>query len=140
MNEPIPATSEPLSGEDRRKRSTVAKLLQEENKTIVDFAKHMVTVSFSAVGVVLTLKEKWLPAEGAGRSTLLLAVAIVLFLAAALLCSLAVRVYRFRVSPSDYAEVDEELHRIAVLRHRLTSAGMLLAIVATGCTAVVVLL
>jgi hypothetical protein len=50
--------SSPPTDEDSRKRSAVKKLMQSENKVIVEFAKHLVTVDFSAMAVVLALKEK----------------------------------------------------------------------------------
>ena len=51
----IPAESSVLTEEDLRKRDIVEELMQSQNQRIVDFAKHLLTVSFSAIGVVLAL-------------------------------------------------------------------------------------
>jgi len=100
----------------------------------------LVTICFSAIGVVLALKDKWirgLPDEQV-KSTLL-AVAIALFLLGALISAMATRASRLRLSLSDYADVEGELSRLAGRRHYCTVASMGLIAVGVGVVAVVVL-
>lgn len=127
----IPGESSALTEEDSRKHDMVKELMQSQNKVIVDFAKHLMTVSFSAIGVVLALKDKWLSTDAPSHQELLLGIAIALFLATGLVATLAASAYIHRVSLSDYADVDAEQHRVARLRHRLTSLGFGLSAVAT---------
>ena len=133
----IPAQSSALTEEDSRKYEMTKELMQSQNKVIIDFAKHLMTVSFSAIGVVLALKDKWLGTAGRPHQELLLGIAIVLFLATGLLATIAVSAYIHRVSLSDYADVDAEVHRVARLRYRLTILGFALCLVATVIVAAV---
>jgi hypothetical protein len=123
------------SADDLRRVGLVEKLLETENKAISDFAKHVVTVSFTAIGVVLTLKEKWLGAAPPGAAKSALGVAIVLYLAAGALASLAAGAFEHKVSLSDFGEVDAELRRVARKRHRLVSAAFALSLLATALVA-----
>lgn len=127
----VHAESSAPTDEDVRKRDLVKELLKSENKAIADFAKHVVTVSFSAIGVVLALKDKWLDPHPSRPQILLLGFALLLYLAAALVASLAAGVYGHRVSLSDYEQIDAELHRVAAMRHRFTKLGLILTAVAT---------
>jgi hypothetical protein len=52
---------------------------------------------------------------------------------------MAAAVYRHRVSLSDYADVDAELHRIAKLRYKLTTVAFGLLLLATVVIAVIVI-
>jgi hypothetical protein len=135
----IPGESSALTDEDTRKRDIVKKLLKSENKSVAEFAKHLVTVAFSAIGVVLALKDKWLGANPTDQQKLLLGVALALYLAAAIVSSLAAGVYGHRVSLSDYGDVDAELHRVATFRHRLTNLGLTFVVAATIVVALVAL-
>lgn len=138
--EPIQGDSSPVTEEDTRKRGIVSDLILAENKSMVDFAKHLVTVSFSAVGVIVTLKSNWLAqATNAHRTTILLVVAIVLFLAAVVVSSAAIKVQRLRVSGVDYGDVERELGRIARGRYRLTLVAAALCVAAVALVAVAVL-
>jgi len=85
----VSGESSALTEEDQRKRKLVSKLIGSENKAIADFAKHLATIDFAAIGVVLTLKEKWLGASPPSWQQAALGLAIVLYLAAALLSSRA---------------------------------------------------
>jgi hypothetical protein len=125
--------------DDTRKRDLVKELMKSENKSITEFAKHQVTVAFSAIGVVLALKEKWLGEHASSQQRLLLGIALALYLAAALMSSLAAGVYGHRVSLSDYEEVDAELHRVATLRYRLMSFALILTAAATVIVALLAL-
>jgi hypothetical protein len=98
-----------------------------------------VTTGFSAIGVVLALKEKWLGAHAALWQKALLGSAVALFLVSTLLATMAAAVYRHRVSLSDYADVDAELHRIAKLRYKLTTVAFGLLLLATVVIAVIVI-
>lgn len=130
-DQPIAGTAGELTGEDVERRAIVSALMQAENPTIIDFAKHLVTVAFAAVGVVVTFADKWLGATGnAGPKRALLGGAIALMLAAAALAAYAASAATYRVSLSDYDDVDEELHRVARRRYALTRAAMLLLIAA----------
>lgn len=136
-NHVIHGESSALTDEDSRKRDLVKKLMKSENKAIAEFAKHLVTVAFSAIGVVLALKDKWLDSPASFQQRMLLSIALTLYLAAALMSSLAAGVYGHRISLSDYGDVDAELHRVATFRHRLTNLGLMFTAAAT---AVVVLI
>lgn len=130
MPEPIQAESVALTDEDTRKRDLVKQLMQAQTQRLVDFAKHLLTVSFSAIGVVLALKDKWIGANASNKK-LLLGIAMALFLITGLLATLAASVYTHRVSLSDYTDVDAEVTRVARLRYRLTWLGFTLAALAT---------
>lgn len=127
----IQARTAALTEDDRFKRGIVEELLKSQSERIVGFAKHLVTVSFSAIGVVLTLKEKWLGPVATPRQQLLLGVAIGCYLAGALVATLAVSAYAHKATLADYDDVDVELNRVARLRQRLTRAGFLLTVIAT---------
>jgi len=135
----IHGESSALSEEDARKRDLVKKLMESENKTIAEFAKHLVTVAFSAIGVVLALKDKWLDAHAPSQQRIMLGIALALYLAAGLISSMAAGLYGHRISLSDYEDVDAELHRVATFRHRLTSLGLMLTAAATVLIALVAL-
>jgi hypothetical protein len=134
---PILAESSTLTDEELRQRDTVKELVKSQNQRIVDFAKHLVTLSFSAIGVVLALKDKWLGANALPHQKLLLGIAIALLLATSLVATIASSVYTYRVSLSDYTDVDVELQRVAMLRYRLTYLGFGLFVLATIIIAVV---
>lgn len=127
---PIQAESVALTDEDTRKRDLVKQLMQAQNQRLVDFAKHLLTVSFSAIGVVLALKDKWIGANASNKK-LLLGIAMALYLITGLLATLAASVYTHRVSLSDYTDVDAEVTRVARLRYKLTWFGFSLAALAT---------
>ena len=114
-----------------------AALVQSENSRLVDVAKQLVTICFSAVGIVLTLKEKWLGASPSINARSALGAAIALYLCAAVLTMLAAGAYVHRVTTSDYDEVDAELHRVATIRFRLTTAGFVLILLATAIVSIV---
>jgi hypothetical protein len=135
----IPGESSMLTEDDARKRDAVNDLIRSQNKVIVEFAKQLVTLNFSAIGVVLALKEKWLGVSPPLQEKVLLGIAVALFLAAALLSTTAAGAYPHRVSLSDYSEVDEEIQRVARLRYRLTLLGFGASVVATILVAAVVL-
>jgi hypothetical protein len=138
-NRVIAGVSSALTEDDSHKRTVVKELIQSENKVIADFAKQLVTTGFSAIGVVLALKEKWLGAHAALWQKALLGSAVALFLVSTLLATMAAAVYRHRVSLSDYADVDAELHRIAKLRYKLTTVAFGLLLLATVVIAVIVI-
>ncbi len=135
----IRAQGAPVTNEDSRRYDLVKSVMQAQTKVIVEFAKLLVTVSFSAVGVVVALKDKWLGDDPPSYQEVLLGIAVALFLATALVATLAASSYVHRVSLSDYADVDAEVHRVATLRHRLTIAGYGLALAATAIVAAVAL-
>jgi len=58
----IVAESSSPTPDDERKRALVSQLLDSENGRLIDVAKHLATTCFSAVGVVLALHDKWVPA------------------------------------------------------------------------------
>ena len=127
----ITAESSTLDAEDVRKRDLVAKVIAGENSRLIEVAKHLVTLSFSAVGVVLALQDKWLVKPAPARLKVALGAAVVLYLVASVLATLAAGVYVHRISVSDYTEVDRELHRVATVRYRLSVAGLTLILIAT---------
>jgi hypothetical protein len=132
-------TSSVLTDEDKRKRGIVRQLIRSENKRLADYAKQVVTISFSAVGVVLGLKDKWLGKDAPSRQTAPLAIAIALFLGAGLLATLAAGIYRHRVSVSDFDDVDAELHRVAKHRYWLIIAAFVFLTIATIIVATIVI-
>src|SRR5262245_36029935 len=58
-DEVIHATSEEPSAEDARLRTLVTDLISQQNKAMIDLAKSMLTITFTAIGVVLALQEHW---------------------------------------------------------------------------------
>src|SRR4029078_13664506 len=72
----IVAESAPPTPEDERKRALVSQLLDSENGRLIDVAKQLATTCFSAVGVVLALHDKWVPAAAPPSVTTMLAGAI----------------------------------------------------------------
>src|SRR3954453_14749400 len=135
----VVGTSSALTGEDKRKRGIARQLFRSENKRLADYAKQLVTISFSAIGVVLGLKDKWLGKDAPSRQTGPLALAIALVLVAGLLSALAAGIYRHRVSLSDFDDVDAELQRVAKHRRRLIVAGFVFLMIATIIIAAIVI-
>jgi hypothetical protein len=136
--EVVQAQGEPLTAEDMRKKKLVDDLFQAQNKTIIEFAKHIVTVSIAAIGVELALKDKWLSGQAASRhGALILTIAISFFFLSAVICSATVCVQKIRVTSSDYENVDSELQRVASFRYRTTGAGVFFALLATCLTLIV---
>lgn len=138
-NRIISGESSTPTKDDSRKRTIVRDLVQSENKVVADFAKQLVTTGFSAIGVVLALKEKWLGADARLWQKAILGSAVALLLVSTLLATMAAAIYRHRVSLSDYADVDAELHRVATLRYKLTIASGALLLLATIVIAIVVI-
>ncbi len=138
-NRTISGESSAPTENDSRKRTIVNDLVQSENKVVADFAKQLVTTDFSAIGVVLALKEKWLGANAPVWQKALLGSAVALFLVSTLLATMAAAAYRHRVSLADYADVDAELHRIAKLRYRLTTLAFGFLLLATVVIATIVI-
>lgn len=133
----VTADSSPLSDDDTRKHELVKKLIVSENKTIREFAKHLATMAFSSIGVVLALQDKWVGQHPTCKQKLLLAAALMLYLISASLSSLAAGIYAHRVSLSDYGDIDTELHRVAKFRHRLTRFGLIFIAAGTIVVAIV---
>jgi hypothetical protein len=132
-DEVIHATSEEPSAEDARLRKLLTDLISQQNKTMIDLAKSMLTITFTAIGVVLALQEKWFGGPtltGAARGLVICALAA-LFLSVPVYLTV-IRGYRMAVSTTDYQLVEEELSRLATLRSRLVNVGMVL----TGLAAV----
>jgi|HubBroStandDraft_6_1064221.scaffolds.fasta_scaffold108265_2 hypothetical protein len=138
-NRTISGVSSAPTEDDSRKRTIVAELIQSENKAVIDFAKQLVTTSFSAIGIVLALKDKWLGANALLWQKSLLGCAVALFLVASLLATMAAAAYRHHVSLSDYTDVDAELHRVARLRYRLTVSAFGFLLLATLIIAIIVI-
>jgi xanthine/uracil/vitamin C permease (AzgA family) len=135
MGEVIDAESAPLTEDDKLRRELAKELIQSQNKTITEFARHMTTVSFAAVGVVLSLKREWVGASASDSANIGLGLAIALFLASAGISASAASVYSHRVTLSDYGEIEGELHRVARLRALLTRAAFALSALGTGIAA-----
>lgn len=126
-DEVIAASSEEPSAEDERLRALVTELISQQNAAVVDLGKTMLTVTFTAIGVVLAVHERGSDGLlGAGpHRALLIAALVALFLSVPVYLTV-VRGYRVAVSAADYQLVEEELSRLATLRNRLLSAGMTL--------------
>jgi hypothetical protein len=139
MSEIIEAESAPLTEGDKLRRELAKELVQSQNKAIAEFARHMTTVSFAAVGVVLSLKEKWVGDPAPEDATLGLGVAIALFLVAGGVSAFAASAFLHRITLSDYSEIESELNRVARRRAQLTRAAFVSAAVGTIVVAVVVL-
>jgi hypothetical protein len=132
-DEVIHATSEEPSAEDTRLRTLVTDLISQQNKAMIDLAKSMLTITFTAIGVVLALQENWFGGSeqtGAARG-LVVGALVALFLSVPVYLTV-IRGYRMSVSTTDYQLVEDELSRLATLRSRLVNAGMAL----TGLAAV----
>jgi len=125
--------------DDIRRRTIVDELMQAESKAIIEFAKTLVTLSFSAIGVVLALKDKWLGPNPPSWQRALLGCSVALFLATSLLATMAAAAYGHRVSLSDFGDVDAELHRVARRRYKLTMSAFGLALLAVMVTAAMVI-
>ena len=126
--------SEPIGDDDTTRRSLAVTVIEKSNEVSVDFAKQLVTVAFSATGLVLALKDKWLAADDTFGSVLL-AAGLVLFLASALTSTLAVAGRNVPVSLSDYQDVDADLVRIAHERAVITWVAVALLAVGALLTA-----
>jgi len=136
----IPAESEPVSEEDTRQRNLVTDLISKENSIVIDFAKSLVTLCISAIGVILALKDKWLHGvSGEQAKSRWLGVSIGLLLIASVISALAMRSSQLRVSLADYSGVEHELSRIAERRHYLTMVSIALIVGAAAIVAVTVL-
>ena len=119
----IKAVSSELTEQDIDKQSLVKDLIKSQNRVIVDFAKQLVTVSFSAIGVVLALRDKWLGQHPSQTAVILLAIAIAAFLTTGLMGLLSTNAFPHRVTLDDYDGVYAEVQRVARARARLTSVG-----------------
>ena len=135
----IPAESSARTDDDAQKQDLVKELVQSQNKVLIDFAKHLVTASFSAIGVVLALKDKWIGPSSMIGAKWLLGIAIALFMVSGVIATIAVGAFVHRVSLADYADVEIELHRVATRRYRLTRLSFALLLIATVLVATVAL-
>jgi hypothetical protein len=133
-----PVQSEPLDESDEARQKLAATMIERSNTVVIDFAKHVVTLAFSAVAVVLALHDKWIGPNDTGAEKLI-ALALVTFVLSGLVSSLAVAGQRLNISLSDYFEIEAELARAARYRARLTTAAMALLAVGVLLTIVVVL-
>jgi hypothetical protein len=133
------AESVPLTEEDKVRQELVKELVQSPQKAHVEFAKHLMTVSFAAVGVLLSLKEKWLGDPPAADALLWLGIAIALFLASGTIATFAASAFLHRVSLADFGEIETELHRVARRRVHLTRAAFALLAIGTAIAAPVAL-
>jgi hypothetical protein len=139
MTVAIEAESVPLTEGDKLRRELAKELIQSQNKTITEFARHMTTVSFAAVGVVLSLKKDWIAAPAPEYATLVLGAAIALFLLAGGVSAFAASAFWHRITLSDYGEIERELSRVARRRALLTRAAFVSATVGTIFVAVIAL-
>ena len=135
MGQVVEAESAPLTESDNLRRDLVKELVQAQNKTVTDLARHMTTVSFAAVGVVLSLKQNWVGASASPAENFSLGLAIALFLASAGVSAFAASISSYRVTLSDYGEIESELSRVARRRAWLTRAAFLLSAIATAIAA-----
>lgn len=135
MGEIIEAESAPLTEDDKLRRELAKELIQSQNKTITEFARHMTTVSFAAVGVVLSLKREWVGALASDSANIALGAAIALFLVSAGISASAASVYSHRITLSDYGEIEGELRRVARRRASLTRGAFVLLVIGTGIAA-----
>jgi uncharacterized membrane protein len=126
-DEVIRAASEEPSAEDVRLRGLVTDLISRQNQSMVDLAKNMLTITFTAIGVVLAFQQHW-PGHANATGTekaLVIASLIALFLSVPVYCAV-IKGYRIKVSTSDYQDVEPELTRLASVRSRLVNTGMVL--------------
>lgn len=132
-DEVIRAASEEPSPEDVRLRKLVTELITQQNTAMIGLAKSMLTITFTAIGVVLALQEKWFggTALTGGARRLLIGALIALLLSVPVYLTV-VKGYRMKVSTTDYELVEDELTRLAALRKTLLNVGMVL----TGLAAV----
>ena len=126
-DEVIQATSEEPSEEDIRLRKLVTDLISQQNKAMIDLGKIMLTLTFTAIGVVLALQERWFGGTSlSGTPRRLLIFALVALFASVPIYLTVVRGYRMRVSTADYQLVEDEFLRLASMRNKLLTAGMIL--------------
>jgi hypothetical protein len=131
--EVIRAASEEPSAEDVRLRKLVTDLISQQNQSMIDLGKSMLTITFTAIGVVLVLQQHWLGGSmvtGAAKGLVICAL-VALFVSVPVYCAV-IKGYRMIASMADYQLVESELSRLALLRRRLTNVGMVL----TGLAAV----
>jgi hypothetical protein len=94
---------------------------------MIDLAKSMLTITFTAFGVVLALQEKWFGATSlTGTPRNLMIAALMVLLASVPAYLTVVKGYRLKVSSTDYQLVEDELTRLARLRHRGLNVGLAL--------------
>jgi hypothetical protein len=135
-DEAIQATSEEPSAEDVRLRKLVTDLISQQNKAMIDLAKSMLTITFTAIGVALALNKDWFGVSRQAGDRVLVVGALGALLLSIPVYLNVIRGYRLAVSTTDYQGVEEELSRLAALRSRLVNAGMAL----TGLAAVLLAL
>lgn len=136
--EVIRGESSPAGHEAARLQKMVTDLRLNENKVVMDFAKHLVTLDFSAIGVILALQDTWVD-SGDSTAVLWLGGAISLLLVASAISSAAVRASPMKVSGHDFYDVEAEVARVARMRHLLTTLSAVLSIAAIGIAAFVIL-
>ena len=126
-NEVIRAASEDPTSEDARLRKLVTELITQQSKAMVDLGKSMLTITFTAIGVVLALQEKWFGGTAlTGSARRLLIAALIALLSSVPVYLTVVKGYRMKVSTADYQDVEGELTRLAALRQKLLNIGMAL--------------
>ena len=135
----VHAESSELTPEDRRKRKLASDLIRAQNDRLVTVAKQLGTLAFSAIGVVLSLREKWLGQHPAVMLKSALGIAAAMYLVAVVLAMFAAGIYVFRISRSDYGDVDNELLRVAATRYRLCLGALIGIVLATIAVAFVAL-
>jgi hypothetical protein len=130
----------PVGSDDEAKRAFAWDLIKASNEVVVEFAKMMSTTSLTAIGVLLSLaKFAGLGKSGNGWQLLFVGFSCIVYLAAALLFSYAVRGRQIAISPDDYDDVVEQFLSIARLRQRMTGIGLGLVALATSCGLTVIL-
>jgi hypothetical protein len=128
----IEAVSEEPSAEDVRLRTLVTDLISKQNQSMVDLAKNMLTITFTAIGVVLAIQQHWPGGGATGAAKALVISALVALFVSVPVYLTVIKGYRMAVSTTDYQLVEAELSRLARLRSKLINAGMVL----TGLAAV----
>jgi len=126
------------TADDDRLRKLANKTIANENKSVMTFAKNLVTVCFSAIGVIVALQQ-YTSAHTTRHNLVALGFAIGLLLAAGVVSSLAVAPVGLRVSENDYSEISNELHRAARYRYRLTRVALALIVLAIALATWVIL-
>ena len=138
--EPIRASGELPTEEDLRLRQLMSDLLAQQNKSLVDLAQKMLTVTFAALGFVLALQERWFGGSSpVGLARIAIIAALVLLLGSVPVYLGVIKGYRLALTLFDYQDVESELSRLGIIRNLLSSIGIGMTAVAAALLAVAIL-
>lgn len=128
----ITATSDEESPEDERLLGILRDRILEQNQSMIDVAQKMLTITFSGIGVVLAIQEKWFTASTqSSLSKTLVLTALVTLLGSVPIYLYVIKAKLLAATRNDFGMIEDELVDLAKLRRRGTSLGMTMTGLAT---------